>query len=227
MRSSERAASGGNCFNPGCSAPDPGLLLFARAKRSNQEKARPHGALFLRSSALGPALSPRDFLSRGPVAHLPVRDPCGALTQSLAVLGRAIRGVITPFDHANVQTHSTCVSEGVVHTPLGRAERPAQPTCGPEGASEGSRAYASGAVTRRMRTPGGQPAVREPRAIVSARGADPGARFFRFPFFARAKKGNPTAVREPQVNTRPQGAHPATTAAHANGNKARAASGRP
>jgi hypothetical protein len=206
MRSSERAASGGNCFNPGCSAPDPGLLLFARAKRSNQEKARPHGALFLRSSALGPALSPRDFLSRGPVAHLPVRDPCGALTQSLAVLGRAIRGVITPFDHANVQTHSTCVSEGVVHTPLGRAERPAQPTCGPEGASEGSRACASATGMSRMRTPGGQPAVRKPRAVV-ARGADPGGRISFRPFsLAAQRKGTLGAGRSnPHSHTRRRG----------------------
>jgi hypothetical protein len=40
-----------------------------------------------------PALVQRDILPRGPVAHIPVRDPFGALSQSLAVLGCAIRGL--------------------------------------------------------------------------------------------------------------------------------------
>ncbi len=95
------------------------VLFFVRTKKSTQKKSAPDGAPFryafllreksrahlpvrpfalplaaltLRSAALGPALSRRDFLSRGPVARLPERDPFGALTQSLAVLRRAIRG---------------------------------------------------------------------------------------------------------------------------------------
>ena len=43
-----------------------------------------------------PALAQRDSLSRGPVAHLPVRDPFGAPAQSLAGLGCAIRGFEKP-----------------------------------------------------------------------------------------------------------------------------------
>src|SRR3990170_7673854 len=74
-------------------APHPGLLFFARAKKSNQKKARPGWREYTRASAVpGPGAD----LTRHPASKIrrghPVRAPFGALARNLTVRGRAIRG---------------------------------------------------------------------------------------------------------------------------------------
>src|SRR3989344_8949972 len=66
--------------------------LYGQRKATKRKPPR-MAPLIRRSAALGPALSQRVILTRGPVARIPARDPFGALTQSLAVLGGAIRGL--------------------------------------------------------------------------------------------------------------------------------------
>jgi len=72
----------------------PGEFVFARAKKRDEKKARPaDGANTpLASSALGPALSRRDIpVARDRRRHS-LSAPLRALTQRLAVRGRAIGG---------------------------------------------------------------------------------------------------------------------------------------
>src|SRR3989344_7662458 len=76
-----------------CGSPHRGRVsFFARAKKETKESTPRMAPLSSAPQLWVPALSQRGILPRGPVAHIPVRDPFGALAQSLAVLGCAIRG---------------------------------------------------------------------------------------------------------------------------------------
>jgi hypothetical protein len=57
--------------------PHRGRDTFLSRQEGIQRSAPPDAALIFRSAALGPALSPRDFLSRGTVTRFPARDPSG------------------------------------------------------------------------------------------------------------------------------------------------------
>src|SRR3989344_9505712 len=77
---------------------DPRQVTFScLSKKKSPKRRTPRMAHWSSPPRLwGPALAQRDFLSRGPVAHIPVRDPFGALAKSLTRLGCAIRGLKKP-----------------------------------------------------------------------------------------------------------------------------------
>jgi hypothetical protein len=129
-------------------------------------------------------------LSRGTVARLPARDPCGALAQSLAVLGRAIRGVNTTSGKALPRCDSLG-SSNPVDAAEHRSRRRRRPPEGVRAGSAHAHAAQGGAV---MRAP---PSARS--AGQPAGPASPGRAFFWSLFFARAKKSDLPWVSHPQV----------------------------
>ena len=81
-----------------CGSPHRGRVsFFARAKKETKESTPRMAHCSSPPRLWGPAQSQRGILPRGPVAYLPVRDPFGALAQSLTGLGRAIRGLRNTF----------------------------------------------------------------------------------------------------------------------------------
>ena len=115
---------------------DPRQVTFScLSKKKSPKRRTPRMAHWSSPPRLwGPALAQRDFLCRGPVAHLPVRDPFGALAQSLTELGCAIRGwkkTMAPLVFSNPrsarrvpQPHRELLSEPVFE-PEARSVRPA------------------------------------------------------------------------------------------------------
>ncbi len=85
--------SGAVYVNAGAPPRSPGSLSLLAQRKRRKERAPPEGTKTPSPPRLwGPRGPDTRSISCGSVAHFPVRDPCGALTQSLAGRGRALRG---------------------------------------------------------------------------------------------------------------------------------------
>ncbi len=168
-------------FNLGCSAPDPGLLFFVRAKKSNQKKALPPMPLLPSAPRLWDPRCPTRLLSRGTVAHV-LWAPLRAFSQSLSVLRRGIGGGKTKY--AAWRWYLSLI---LTFNPPGSSRASREDDVGPEGASEGSRACASATGCR----VGAPPEASGERGNRRSRRRPQGRPFLSSISFGRHKRNRP------------------------------------
>ncbi len=85
----ERSSSAVRTAYCGGSAPSTLGSLSLDAQRKGRKKRAPDAASSFRSAALGPTRVPRDFLSRGTVAHVLWATPTGRIPKAFRCSGAA------------------------------------------------------------------------------------------------------------------------------------------
>jgi hypothetical protein len=179
---------------------DPGQVTFLCAAKEKSPKERPPrmAQTAVRSSCFGaPALSRRDFLSRGPVACIPACDPFGALHP------KALRCSAAPYGDPTAKNpnRSRCAGMPELARPNGCSfvfsprsrRRASQPKA--EKARQGARRERARACDTGI-VPSGAPRLRREAQEESAA---PGGLSLCLLSLGQARESRPTAVREPQL----------------------------